>query len=359
MTAAQSPIASIRDQVTSSLSAISRQTFEPFDASVAALVITTLGDALRIGATVPHSLFDQLSRVSEDQLGAAINHAIEGLKSSPISVASIQEAVGERDLAESFQIGLVRTCLARGSISEMLPGFVAFKLIRTELDELLDQQVTQQRAEQLLGQRRWLLTGSDWTRRLRSDSTDDVAEIDSTTALPLDASSSFEPTVTVVDSYIRLGIARKWVEDFAANNDDFRDRLRELIAALHEAEEDVSLLAWKWWRGTAPVPVAKRVTKRLAAASGDIRRTRRMIRLGRLDPISAEANLTIDDSDIVLNVFEQPGTIKRIEFGGTSTTNIGTDSTWTVRVASSQAAMLLRVEDVRGQTFETILQLSE
>lgn len=366
MTKVRQPSDLVRDEVAGAMEGIAAHGLKPFDASTTMVAVSCVGDAVRLGVRVPKALLDLMQQLSLDELGEVVAGALQLLNDAPTSYPdrlSLGRAVEVRDQFQSFEVGLLRLLLPRDVLAKDLPRFAELSAAKKHLDDLLRALVSREDVDRMLGNRRWLLAGSDWTRGFSQSMSTDVQSTTTSSELAADTFlRELEPPDDAVLAYAQLGHNQRWVEGMAQRNDLFREGLRETILALHEEDEDLSLVAWRWFKGAQPFKVATKSVARYAAATTAVEPSveTRVVRLGRLGSIAADANLFVSSKDVVLKVVEIPGTLRSVSLGTVSLDAPESSGEWIIRIPQPVPLTELNFNVVAadGATFEVVLQLS-
>lgn len=206
------------------------------------LTLQTLGDAIRIGLSMPKELGEWLGNMKAETWSNLLNERTERLASlaeHPESIGSIagdtpetekevlfESLAKERDQAESLYVAAMRFRAAK-QMKVDVPGFFEFKDALTEYDKMLSEQgLDQKLAKAVLGDRRMLLDDEGgWTKGLPESPSVEV----------IDAERQ-EPPLGVISGYLDSGANPAWVESYAMKDRRFLEKLMKI--ALYSKEDE-------------------------------------------------------------------------------------------------------------------------
>lgn len=147
-----------RDLTKGALEGIKELELAQLDPSCVALVLTCVGDAMRLGVPVPNQVSEAVSRLSQEDLRATVGAKIASVEAWSLPAVLGEEpdpglewALRRRDEVESFV--LVLASMNFSEVSELEKAVTAHDLSCGGL-------LTRYRAEQMLGSR--LAFGASW-----------------------------------------------------------------------------------------------------------------------------------------------------------------------------------------------------
>jgi hypothetical protein len=353
------------------------------DAQGLILVLTVIGDALRLAMPVPSPLAERASReVSQGGVELALEALLEEVHGWALPAALHDEddptlagTLRRRDEVESFFFGTRRVLLPRGVVIEATSTAKALRDALAQLDLGCAGTVSRGAAERLLGARRELAGERSWLDDVRwapepvaaasREPTDELsheaaAELAHTLAIP-----SFDTLVR----YATRGHLAKWVESAAARSPEVAEDLLDVVRTYDEQCAPLSLKALVWARshavGTqAPVVLSvRRPLERLAAADESQLPPDEAIQhpLGALDPVDAEASLTVRAREIALSVFPGEKPLASVIFDGRAASREEGGHTWSVSLpheAGARRTLTLTVVDLDGARFDATFELA-
>jgi len=327
------------------------------DAARARLVLMVVGDALRLGMTLPPPLYTWLRTRSADLLASTVRDLGEDLDQLLLPADArddegfdeLERAVAELDRAHSTQLGIVRACLAAHLVPEQLRGYAALVESLTAATRAIGDVADRDMIEDALGDRRELIDGGSWLSDLRDSSErgDDVLSEEDLAAAP-------RPPDHVLASYLQHGRHARWVEGLM----DRQPRLEECVSILTEeleaAGEVLSLKALARRAGRSRGVAVVKLEGALAAADTREASTEEtIVRLGSLHPVDAEALLVRHGGAIDLRVFGQM--LRSVRVAGADASHDASATQWVARLKSPTEPFVLRVEGPHGEIFETQL----
>jgi hypothetical protein len=233
--------------------------FDPFDASLGALAMITIGDALRLKIPIPRAVIEATAGLTEAQLSAIARSARELAIETRRPGGDddlVEEAVVCRDRLVSFAAGLRRVALGRGLLVAEVDEYADLLAAIDALHAMLVASVSREAADRALGDRRSLLDrGGDWTLDLVPERVTDGEAYKTSPAMWTSLDGALPPDA-IVDRYIAAGHAKAWVEGAAAADPAFRDRLEVLVATEREAaKREVGRRDPLWdWRNAVKAP---------------------------------------------------------------------------------------------------------
>jgi hypothetical protein len=165
------------------------------------------------------------------------------------------------------------------------------------------------------------------------------------------------PTDADVSAYVATGSKAQWMARQAERDASLADRLRRSVANARKGQQ-VSLLA-RIWANQPAQGMRKAPTLEITAlaAHGEGAFKERVIRLGELDPIAAEALLKIHEKAVELLVLTSAGVILDASLGGVPALADARRECWTARVEGPSWPLRLRIAATDGAVIEADLDL--
>lgn len=311
-------------EILASLEGLRDAPAEPRDLRLLPIALRVVGDALRASIPLPAELRADLRALPDDALRDAAREVVRALDVDRLPARDfddpwIEDAIRERDEAESVRVAFARAAIARREPPDRFDVELSAALERR--DARLRALVDRGRAERALGDRT-LLRGADaWLATF-------PAERDA----PVDAGASLgsvpstAPPDAVIDAWLCDGKHRRWVEGHAARDPAFAEDLKTLIELHPTDDATVSLVPFTWLRATrstdepgvdrAVVVLADlRPPLRVAAATGPIAVEARETRLTGIGAAGLKALLRCTAVDATLTLYARPGEVVSISFG--------------------------------------------
>jgi hypothetical protein len=166
------------------------------------------------------------------------------------------------------------------------------------------------------------------------------------------------PTVRELDEYVSEGRWRSLIERHAANDTKFADTLRTKIGAAI-GKQPVGLVARIWsGKKTSGGPPRVPIDEATAlAAAGEDTGTPRVVRLGELSPLQAEAQLVLKSRSVELRIYGEPGAIVSASLGGVFARPEEDVERWRAVVEDPRWPLELRIEGAGGIVHHALLDV--
>lgn len=341
------------------------------DPSALLVVMTAVGDALRLGIEIPAELRRKLDRsVSEAHILRAIDALTESvgrwsLPQHPLAAEpdhGLEWAVRRRDESESVIVAARRMLLPRGILVDASDNAHALEAAISKHEFGCGGRVSREAAEEMLGERNVLLDGRTWLDDV-AWGPDEVAHApDDEVVIP---AGIVRPSIELLAAYVVEGRLRKWIEAEAAASNELAEELSEMIATYRAAGGPVSFVARKWQAansadsaGVIRFGGAGAVTKKAAASGGArLEDPKVQYELGVLDPLDAQASLAVTAQEVRLTVFAGKLALSSVELDGAFADPPARGGTWTVALPRppSERPLVVRVKAEPGRSFEATI----
>jgi hypothetical protein len=337
------------------------------DASSLVVVLTVVGDALRLDIPLPAEvskrLRDSLSEASVlDALGALTasvrTWSLPTMPQAEGDDPDVEWALRRRDEVESVLLAARRILLPRNVLVDRLEAAGRLAEALRGHDLSCGRQIARVDAERMLGERIVIVGARSWLDEVPW--AEEPAE-ESGLESPEGMFGAATPSLRTLERYVVRGELRRWVETAAGRSPEVAEELEEMITTYRESRSaGVSFVARLWQSHRAAeraVQLDPPASLDRAAADEATLPTEatRELELGFLDPLDAEATLRVSRSELVLTVFEGSVALRELRFGEVVTT-AAREGEWEARVrrdpSQPNAIFELRVTDTQGRTFE-------
>ncbi len=329
---------------------------EPGDLEGAELVLERVGDALRAGVALPPHITRWMRSVHFERLDAVASRGCQALEDVGVPHSAqfeeaLEHAVVTRDRTESVLVGLRRVCIAQGRAPHELGALARLADAQKSFDGSLGKHVNRRDVELALGIRRGLHAGASWTVGYAEPEAIEGVALEEVELPPV----AVEPPTDAVVAYVEDGRCAAWVEGYAASSPDFAETLGATIDVFAEAGERRSFVARRW---RAKQPMVRYGLDRAEAASSEPTDAAPVgIRLGRLAPTEADAQITVANRRIAIRVYAAVDSLVEITFGGEVVASKG-DGSWSHELAWTSDPLRLVVVDGEGRRFEGKIALN-
>jgi hypothetical protein len=365
----------IRERTEGALAGIEGLDLASLDPGSLVIVLTAVGDAMRLGIPLPSRLSHALRDVvSEAQVLAALDALTEsvGQWSLPMTPSpeesdpGLEWALRRRDEVESVLLAARRTLLPRGRLVDESEQAARLGAAIEAHDLSCGGQVSRTEAELYLGERLELVDDPSWLDEVvwREAEVDPAAGIDD---LP-DLSEHTRPSLEHMEAYVVEGRLKRWIEAASARWPEVAEDTEDMIATYREHRSTVSLVARQWQAARRRTPGSEGAVvvtldppgpaDRAAAADETSELVEPVLEedLGVLDPGDARASLRIAPSALELTVFAGQTPLSEVQLGDRHAEPPQRGGTWTVRVErdpnAAATSVSLRVVDTQGRAFE-------
>lgn len=333
------------------------------DSPTLLVVMTAVGDALRLGTEIPAELRRKLDRsVSEAQILLAIEALTESVGHWSLpqhAVAAepdhgLEWALRRRDESESVLVAARRMLLPRGILVDASNNARALEAAIAKHEFGCGGSVSRADAEALLGERVVLIAGRTWLDDV-AWGPDEVAHApDDEVVIP---AGIVRPSIELLAAYVVEGRLRKWIEAEAAASKELAEELSEMIAT-YRKQRRASFVARKWEDSLVRFDDAAESPRR-AAASGGIALDEPAVQydLGILDPLDARASLDVTANEVRLVVFAGKAALRAVQLGDAVAEPPKSGGTWSVAISRTacEQPLLVRVSDEAGRSFDATI----
>lgn len=343
--------------------------FDDLDVDGLVVVLTVLGDAVRLGMVVPRELSQAVAaKLGEARIRMALGRfaasvagwALPAEPGQDEDDPSLEWALRRRDEAESVITAARRYLLPRGIL---IDGTEEASRLESEIakhDLSCAGRVARSDAERMLGHRVALIGEHSWLDEIRTWADDDSGA--AADEPRLDLQGAVVPSLETLEQYVIHGRFRRWVEAAAARSPHAAEDLRDMIATYREQKPvRVGIIARRWATETELV-VPRQLARAAAGAGGLPKETSEAHVLGSLDPVDAEATMVVGATRLVLHVFPGETPLAEVSLDSVKGAQEAGSHTWTVELALDPSAatrpVRLRVVDGLGRMFETDLTIA-
>ncbi len=370
----------LRERTAGALDGIAGLELETLEPGAVVVVLSAVGDALRLDMPLGPALPGELQRrLSEAQILRAVDALAESVDrwslpeafSPEASDSGLEWALRRRDEVVSVLTAARRVLLPRGILVDGSANAERLARAVAAHDLSCGGTLTRAEAERLLGERGELAIGGSWLEYVawapeEAEEGPDRAWLDA-------AAGDTPPSLELLEGYVVFGRLRKFIESAAARWPEVADELADMIATYREHAGRVGFIARLWDARRRPqtsesggvVVSFERPgpAKKLAASDGDSAPEAPSIEheLGILDPLDAQASLTASDRELVLTVYAGATALREVTLGSAHAEPPVRGGVWSVRLpwdaATGDGALRVRVRDAAGRDFDAQIAL--
>lgn len=361
-------------QTRAALEGVASADLGTIDSTALVLVLTVVGDAVRLGLQLPAALTSSMKhQLAEAHVLAALATTADSVEAWSLPTLldedddpGLEWALRRRDEVESIRTAARRAMLPRGVFIDASPEAKRVESALRGKDLTCGSQVKRSDAERMLGDRLAFVDERSWFEQLPWVAEDSLEE----TGPELEAIDGARPSLESLELFVVEGKLGRWVRSAAAKSPELAEELEEMIDSYLEAvPTGVSYSAQRWRAQRASGPdkareeAARVVPIRLRAPKVEVRRAAASVpelpkepsltyELAELSEVDAVATLMITPTKITLQIFEGTRALREVRLGHQTIQQPTTGHTWIVELdrhtVTSDAVLIFSVLDQHG-----------